>query len=276
MNKKRLLIGMCSWDNPELLKVCVDSILDDIDLNKDGIAVVLNEADNQSIEYLRSKKIPFVCLPENRGVLAIDYLLPFVQNCEYFLNSNDDMVFQEGFSEKLIKAMEKYYPCSVSLGFVENFPSANHAVSVDSELKSILDKASRSSFHRKAAEGKYDRSHHMVGYQHPICVKRKDYLKVGGYSGNWDMDFQSGWGRDDMFPFLLKRSNKEFVFITLKDSHVFHQSSATMKKLKKLNPELASQDNQDTFEVKTKMPLLQFKHHFSSFSLRYYTDEKYN
>ena len=259
MHKKRLLIGMCSWDNPELLKACIDSILYDLDLNKDGIAVVLNEADNQSIEYLRSKKIPFVCLPENRGVLAIDYLLPFVQNCEYFLNTNDDMVFQKGFSDKLIKAIEKYYPCSVSLGLVENFASNNDCVSVDIELKNILDEVSTSSFQKRAADGKYDRSHHIVGYNHPICVKREDYLKVGGYSGDWDMDFYSGYGRDDMFPLLLKSSNKEFIFITLKDVHVYHQSSATMRKLKKLNPELASQHNQDTFENKTKIPLYEFK-----------------
>lgn len=274
MHKKRLLIGLCSWDNPELLKVCVDSILYDLDLNKDGIAVVLNEADDQSIEYLRLKKIPFVCLPENRGVLAIDYLLPFIQNCEYFLNSNDDMVFQKGFSEKLIKVMEKHYPCSVSLGLVENFPSSNYAVSADPELKSILDEASRSSFHRRAAEGKYDRSHHMVGYQHPICVKREDYLKVGGYSGNWDMDFYNGWVRDDMFSFLLKCSNKKFLFITLKNAHVFHQSSATMRKLHKVNPELVSHNNEDIFFIKSKMPLLKFKQNFSSFCPRYYTDEK--
>ena len=256
MNKKRLLIGLCSWDNPELLKVCVDSILHDLDLNKDGIAVVLNEADDQSIEYLRSKKIPFVCLPENRGVLAIDYLIPFVQNCEYFLNSNDDMVFQKGFSEKLIKAMKKHYPCSVSLGLVENFESHNCSVSVDTELKSILDEVSTSSFQRNAAEGKYDRSCDIVSYNHPICVKGEDYLEVGGYSGNWDMDFYSGYSRDDMFPYLLKYSNKKFLFITLKDAHVFHESSATMRKL---DPKIKNQGNQDVFENKTNVSLMEFK-----------------
>ena len=98
-----------------------------------------------------------------------------------------------------------------------------------------------------------------MGYNHPICVKREDYLKVGGYSGDWDMDFYSGYGRDDMFPFLLKSFNKELRYITLKDVHVFHQSSVTMRKLGELNPELVSQHNQDTFENKTEIPLYKFK-----------------
>lgn len=256
MHKKRLLIGLCSWNNPDLLKVCVDSILSDLDLSQDGIAVVLNEADDESINYLRSKQIPFVCLPENRGVLAIDYLLPFIQNCEYFLNSNDDMIFPKGFSEKIVEAMGKYYPCSVSLGLVENFDSRNPIVSVDTELKSVTDEYSIELFHKKSSNKEYDNTHHMVSHYHPICVKSSDYLKVGGYSGNWDMDFYSGYCRDDMFAFCLKVTNKEFKFVSLKDVHVFHQSSATMRKL---DPSIRSQHNEDVFEKKTKIPLAKFK-----------------
>jgi hypothetical protein len=256
MHKKRLLIGLCSWNSPSLLKICVDSVLSDLDLSQDGIAVVLNEADSESISYLRSKKIPFVCLPENRGVLAIDYLIPFVQNSEYFLNTNDDMVFQKGFSSKLISAMEKFYPCSVSLGLVENFFSNNPVVSVDSNLKNIFDEDSMELFQRKAANKEYDREYHLVGYNHPICVKSSDYFKVGCYSGNWDMDFYSGYCRDDMFPFLLKCLEKKFKFITLKDTHVYHQSSATMRKL---GSSIRSQHNQDIFEKKTTISLPKFK-----------------
>lgn len=256
MHKKRLLIGLCSWNNPELLKICIESILDDIDLDKDGIAVTLNEADHESISYLRSKKIPFVCLPENRGVLAIDYLIPFIQNSEYFLNTNDDMVFQKGFSPKLISAMEKFYPCSVSLGLVENFFSHHPVVSVDSDLKNIFDKDSMELFQKKAANKEYDREYHLVGYHHPICVKSSDYFKVGCYSGNWDMDFYSGYCRDDMFPFLLKCTEKQFKFIALKDVHVYHQSSTTMRKL---DPEIRSKSNQDVFERKAKISLHKFR-----------------
>jgi hypothetical protein len=52
MHKKRLLVGMCSWSAPKLLKACVDSLVESLDMDKDGIAVVLNEADEESVKYL--------------------------------------------------------------------------------------------------------------------------------------------------------------------------------------------------------------------------------
>lgn len=262
MHKKRLLIGMCSWNNPNLLKICIKSILPCIDKNLDGLAVVLNEADSESINFLRQENIPFVCLPENRGVLAIDYLIPFIQNSEYFLNTNDDMVFHKGFVEDCLSVMEKHYPCSVSLGLVENFYSANPCVTVDSEIKSIYDDDFMNIFNQRAINGLYDREYKIVSYNHPICVKSSDYLSVGGYSGNWDMDFSNGYCRDDMFPFLLKCLHKNFLFIGLNKSHVFHQSSETMRKL---SGQERSKSNQDIFEKRTGMSLPEFREKIQSF-----------
>ena len=257
MHKKRLLIGMCSWSSPKLLKATVDSILENIDLSKDGVAVVLNEADIESVEYLLSLKIPFVAVPENRGELAIDYLLPFVQNSEYFVNSNDDMIYHSGFADDLISIIEKYYPCSASCVMVENFESGNPSVCVDSELTDFYNKEIQRKFKKNAEEGKYKRDCKISAYMHPICVKSKDYLKVGGYSGNWDMDFFSGYGRDDMFAaslFNLHQGN--FKFVTSDRSSVFHASSATnIKKPEKLR----KQNNWEAFEAKAGISIPQFK-----------------
>lgn len=264
MHKKRLLVGLCSWNNPNLLKICVNSIINNIDLTIDGIAVVLNQSDLESIEFLHSLNIPFVSIPENRGVLAIDYLIPFIQNSEYFLNTNDDMVFHSGFGNDLISIIKKHYPCSASCSLVENFGSGNGCVYVDSSLKSIFEKETIENFLNFSASGKYKRANHIVSYNHPICVKSIDFLKIGGYSGNWDMDFFSGYGRDDMFAYnLLSLHNGNFKFIASKDSWVFHSSSASMKRLP---DEIRRQHNQDTFFTKTGYHIQQLRSFIKIFS----------
>ena len=256
MYKKRLLVGMCSWDNPELLKITVDSLLECMDLSKDGIAVVLNEADIESIKYLLDLKIPFVAVPENRGELAIDYLLPFAQNAEYFMNSNDDMVFCGNFADDLIEIIEKHYPCSASCRLVENFNSNNVSVTVDETLKDFFSEESRNQFKEKSENGFYDQKYKIQAYCHPIMVKCSDLFKVGGYSGWWDMDFFSGYGRDDIFPyFLYTLHSNNFRFVTSKKSHVFHASSATNKK----KPKNRRSCNHGAFLKKTGLTIPQFR-----------------
>lgn len=241
----RVLIGMCSWNSPQMLKKCIDSILPHINLSIDKIAVVLNQGDLESIKYLHNLNIPFVFNPENSGPLGIDYLKPFIENSEYFLNSNDDMIFHKGFIEDLISIIEVNYPCTASCGLVENFFSNNPPVVVDTDLKDF-DEASIQLFLDRQKEGKYEKPFKIISYTHPIMVKSKDLLDLGGYSGNWNKDFLSGYGRDDAFPFLLwKNSDTKYKFIVSNQSVVFHLSSATNKKL---SPEYRAENhNQDKF-----------------------------
>lgn len=257
MNKKRLLIGLCSWNNPNLLKGCIFSIIQSLDMGKDGIAVVLNEADRESIDFLLKLKIPFISLPENSGVLAIDYLKPFIENSEYFLNTNDDMLFCLDFADDLIKIIEENYPSSSSCMLVENFQSNNPCVVVDTNLKSEISIETYNAFIAKHQNGIYEQKSKIISYCHPICVKSKDYLAIGGYSGNWDMTFRSGYGRDDMFAYnLWKLHNFKFKHICSNKSFVFHASSATMKKLPQ---EIRNESNISNFKNQTGMSIHEFR-----------------
>ena len=265
MHKKRLLVGLCSWNNPKLLKISIESISSNLNLEVDGIAVVLNESDLESISYLHNKKIPFVSIPENRGVLAIDYLIPFIQNSEYFLNTNDDMLFHSGFAEDLIGIIENYYPCSASCFLVENFHSGNGCVYTDSTLGSIYDPETNIRFLENVKNGKYIRENNITSYNHPICVRSSDYLKVGGYSGSWDMGFYNGYVRDDMFAVELYNLHQEnFKFISSKKSVVYHESSATMRRLP---PHIKNVSNDGNFRAKTGMNTHQFKSKINCFSV---------
>lgn len=267
MFKKRLLIGLCSWNNPRLLKRCIESLTKNMDLYVDGIAVVLNQADEESIKFLLEKNIPFVGLPENRGVLAIDYLKPFVENSEYFMNTNDDMIFHKGFVDDILDIMVKYEPCSASCRLIENFYSGNPVVVVDTELRNIYSDETIEKFTLRAESGVYDVEDLIIGWMHPICVKSSDFLAVGGYSGNWDMDFVSGYARDDMFAVLLsglyQSQGKYFRHIGSNKSFVFHASSETMKRLPN---QIRCQDNNGLFQQRTGYTIPQFREAVQAFA----------
>lgn len=227
----RALIGLCSWNNPDILKKCVKSIQANIDLSKDRIAVVLNEGDPESISFLSDLKIPFVYNPENSGPLAIDFLKPYIERSEYFVNSNDDMIYHNNFVDDLISIIDSNYPATASCGLVENFDSKNPCVIVDSSLVNFEDDTIRS-FLENAKQGKYTRKNKVYGYSHPIMCKSSDLLSIGGYSGNWDTTFISGFVRDDLFPYILWiKSQQKYKFIISDKSTVFHLSSYTNNKL---------------------------------------------
>jgi GT2 family glycosyltransferase len=256
IQKYRVLIGLCSWNNFYLLKSCIDSILSCIDHEKDGIAVVLNEPDPESINYLYNLGIPFVCNNKNGGPLAIDFLKPFIEQSEYFLNTNDDMIYHGDFISDLINIIDSNYPCSASCGLIENFNSNNLCVVVDTSL-SKYDDFYIQQFHKNYDNLKYKTYKKIISYNHPIMVKSKDFLNIGGYSGNWDRNFLSGYGRDDMFAYELWKFNNAYKFICSNNSFVFHLSSGTMKKLS--HHYRQQNHNQDLFIKYTNMNIIEFR-----------------
>jgi len=255
IKKNRVLIGLCSWNNYGLLSTCIDSLLNCIDTQKDGIAVVLNEGDLDSIEYLYRLKIPFVLNPNNGGPLAIDLLKPFIENSQYFLNTNDDMIYHGDFITDLIDIIEQNYPCSASCGLIENFNSNNPCVLVDTSLK-YYNNDYIQQFHENYLNKKYCTSHKLISYNHPIMVKSTDFLSIGGYSGNWNESFLSGYSRDDMFAYELWKTH-QYKFVCSNKSFVFHMSSGTMRKL---SPSYRQENhNQNLFKNYTNMDILDFR-----------------
>ncbi len=262
MRKKRMLIGMCSWKNPNLLKKCIESLLRSIDTSQDGIAVVLNEADEESISYLKVLGISFVCHADNRGAIAIDYLKPFIEDSEYFLNINDDMYFHRDFTDDLIDIIETYYPATASCRLIENFHSGNGCVVVDPEIKSIYD-LDFDKFNERCKNYRNLNLPRIISYTHPICTKSKDFIAIGGYTNKWHPGYDSGYGRDDAYPMELLKYNPKYRFITSNKSFVFHQSSETNKRLP---PHIRNQSNHDSFAKDYGITIHQFRASMNIFS----------
>lgn len=246
---------MCSWKNPDLLKVCINSLIESKKEIGYDIGVVLNEGDKESAEFLMDRGIHFVFCPENKGVLAIDYLNPLISQYEYVVNTNDDMIFHKGFAEDLVEKMDSDNFSSVSCSLVENFNSNNPCVFPDSSLGNILDPDTTEMFQKKCADNVYKFDRPRISYCHPICVRVEDWISVGGYSDNWNDNFSSGYSMDDYFAYKLIKIRNKYPICSEK-SFVFHGSGTTMKRLPQ---ETRDRSNSGEFERLTGMTIHQFR-----------------
>ena len=241
-NRCRLLVGFCSWKKPDYLKKCYEAVLEGLDPDKDKVCVVLNDGDEESCDFLVDNKVNFVRVSDNEGPLAIDYLKPFVEKSEYFLNTNDDMYLSNNYADDLIRVIDKYYPTTASVRMVERTaPDLNYVA--ETTINSILE-ILKEDFVVKC-EGYRDTGPVLrVGYNHPICVKSLDFIKVGGYSGLWRPGFESGYARDDAFPMMLKNIvSSDYNFIVSDNSFCYHDISVSMNRLP---PHIKSKSNQDS------------------------------
>ncbi len=220
---------VCAWKSPELLRVFIPRFLDSLteDVN---LKIVLNEADDESINLCRDYKVDFVAIDKNYGTLAVDFLIPFT-NAEYVLQSNTDMYYpKNGWDTAMLKAIKANGNSSISLSLCEPWGHGNPVVITDN-CGEFTDSKTCDVFRDNFKAGKY-KLHNQVSYTHPILTSFKDLVAVGGYSDNMDMEFFPGYGIDNDFPYRLwKLYDKKFKFLTLGDWFVYHGISRTNEKL---------------------------------------------
>jgi len=219
---------VCAWKSPELLKVFIPRFLDSLteDVN---LKIVLNEADDESINLCRDYKVDFVAIDKNYGTLAVDFLIPFT-NAEYVLQSNTDMYFPVGWDGAMLKSIRANGPCSVSLSLIEPWGHGN-PVCITEDCGDFAKEGTCEKFRENFKAGKY-KLHNQTSYTHPILTSFDDLKKIGGYSDNMDMGWHPGYSLDNSLAIRLWRlHNKNFKFITLGDWFVYHGISRTNEKL---------------------------------------------
>jgi len=257
-----ILIQLCSWKSPNLLKSCIKSIEDNTDSDF-SIVVTLNEADKESIDFLYENKTSFIVLYHNYGVPAVDCSLPFAHNHQYVLNTNDDMLFHKGWDKDLINIIKNNYPCSASCALVEPYGTNNPIVTVDN-LGEVSELNTYKKFIENVKNNKYLKEDKIIGYSHPIMVTREDYLNVNGYSDNIDMGWYPGYGLDDYFAYRLWKKHKEkFKFIISNKSYVYHGISQTNKKLDYISKR---RSGREYFTHKTGLTIEEFRDKINIFS----------
>jgi hypothetical protein len=237
-----------------MLKACIESLNKSFTVEA-SIKVVLNQGDKESAEYLSDSGIEFVRLNENYGTLAVDFAIPLF-DAEYVVNTNDDMLFHPGWDSDLIGIIERNHPCSASCSLIEPVGTGNYVVKVD-DLGDVENPETYQKFIDNWSQGKYKREHKKSSYTHPIMVKTSDWMKVGGYSSNFDMNFFPGYSLDDSFPYRLwKLYGGAFKHIASNESVVYHGISRTNNKL---SPEVKARSGWDYFIKQTGMNIHQFR-----------------
>lgn len=221
------------WKSPELLKVCIPSLLKSITTNSE-IIVILNEADKPSIKYLDSIKIRHIDKKRNFGPGAVDFAIPYIkkQKFKYISNINSDMVFQNGWDKLVIDMLEANYPCSVSLALVG--PVKLGLYNYDTFGRFVDVPNIHQQFNKNIKDGKYTADLRCY-YTHPITCRTEDLIAVNGYSNNMKECWikTHGKGLDDDFPYRLWKRNKNFKFIRHDKAFVYHAPSINSRKIEK-------------------------------------------
>lgn len=248
---KELSIVIPAWRSADLLKVSIPSLLANSQSDCE-IRIALNEADKESIEYLRDNKIECICLNDNWGTGAIDYLFTLCSG-EFLVNSNTDMLYSPGWDVELIRICRENYPCSASAFLVEPLYTNNPCAVID-DLGDFF--GARDAFEANWRAGKY-RNKRMTSYSHPILCRTEDMYRIGGYSHTFDPQFRAGFGLDDLTPFKWwKAHNEKFRFIASETACVFHGMSMSNKKLA---PDMKSLSGWQRFIDVTGMNIHQFR-----------------
>lgn len=256
---KKLNVVLCSWRSPEILRVCIDSLLGSFTVEA-SIKVVLNEGDKKSIEILGDMGIEFVKLNENLGTLAVDFVRDLLDG-EYWVNSNDDMIYHKGWDSDLIQLCEEYYPASASCGLVEPY-SGNPNIVLTDNLGPF--ETAKNQFLINHRNGKYKFDCRRVAYNHPILIRTNDFYSVRGYSDNFNLDFWPGYSLDHYFPWRLwKKHNENFRFIRSEKNFVYHGVSMTNEKLDSFSKRL---DGRAAFIKHTGMSVESFDQRINLFS----------
>ena len=112
---KRICVIIVNYNTYELTKICVDSILK---TTKDNVSIIVvdNASTNNSYEILSNnyelnKRVLIKHSPENRGYSAgLNYGLTYARelNADFYIFSNNDLLFKEGVIDELINTFSVF------------------------------------------------------------------------------------------------------------------------------------------------------------------------
>jgi len=228
--KQHAILLPC-WRAPELLRVCVPSILNSISTSSELI-VILNEADDESKTYLDSVGVKHIDCDTNLNVSGSDLALPYIlaNGHKYVTIASSDMLYSDGWDTIMMEYLEANYPCSVSASLVEPVPGGGGQAY---DVINFFGDGAHEEFNAYVSSGKYNVHMTNSHYGHPIMVRTEDFIAVNGYSDSMDMTWVDAQGRalDDWYAYRLRDvRGPEFKFINLKHALVYHAISLNTKK----------------------------------------------
>ncbi len=216
-----------SWNNIEILKICLKSIEDNSTFDHE-IIVHVNQGNDGTLDWIKEKNYSYTYSNENVGVCYAMNAMAKLATTDYILYINDDMYTCPNWDKYLYQAIEnqedEYFYFSATMiepaGNKNKCVIAPHNFGLTSEtFKEVEMLKFAKTINKKDWFG---------ASWPPSIVHRKLWNKVGGYS----VEFSPGFGSDPDFSMKLWQAGVR-DFRGIGKSLVYHfQSKSTGRVLR--------------------------------------------
>ncbi|MBI5659779.1 MAG: glycosyltransferase [Nitrosomonadales bacterium] len=217
-----------TWNNLELLKLCVRSIRENSSFAHQ-IIVHVNDGSDGSLEWVQAQQLDHTHSTENVGIcLAVNEAAMLAKH-DYMLYLNDDMYCCPGWDAALVEKLKGLDTDLFMLSgtMIEPKDTGNPCVIVSDYGGGPENFAEEKLLSDYSACRKTD---WYGATWPPTLVHRKWWFRVGGYSS----EFSPGMSSDNDFSMKLWSAGCR-VFIGAGDSLVYHFQSKSTGKVKKNN-----------------------------------------
>lgn len=215
-----------TWNNIELLKLCVRSIRENSSLVHQ-IIVHVNDGSDGTLEWVCAQQLPHTHSRENIGIcLAVNEAAMLAQH-DYILYLNDDMYCCPGWDTALIRKLKELDTDLFMLSgtMIEPIDTGNPCVIVKDYGR---DPASFTGGQLLSDLPNYHKTDWYGATWPPTLVHAKWWFKLGGYSS----EFSPGMSSDNDFSMKLWHAGCR-VFLGVGDSLVYHFQCKSTGKVKK-------------------------------------------
>ncbi len=227
MEEKLFSILIPTWNNLELLKLCIESI-ESHSRHKHQILIYINDGSDGTLEWVKNSGYEYRHSPQNRGVCyALNELRPLVKT-SYIAFANDDMYVLPDWDFYLWEHIE-------GLGHNRFFLSSTLLQPTKFYCKSVISPAnfgrSLKTFKSKELLENYQSYEHQDWYggTWPLNVVHRDlWDEVGGYS----IEYSPGMYSDPDFSAKLYHAGVRY-FRGLSKSRVYHFEAVSTGRVKK-------------------------------------------
>ncbi|HZW87333.1 MAG TPA: glycosyltransferase [Gallionella sp.] len=217
-----------SWNNLELLKLCVRSIRENSAYSHQ-IIVHVNDGSDGSLTWVREQDITYTASPENIGIcLAVNEAAMHAKR-DYILYLNDDMYCCPGWDAALVNKIK-----SIGTNLFMLSGTMIEPVSTGNPCVVVRDYGSNPAGFAEADLLANLVNHHRPDWYGatwpPTLVHTKWWFKVGGYSS----EFSPGMSSDNDFSMKLWHAGCR-IFLGVGDSLVYHFQAKSTGRIKKNN-----------------------------------------
>jgi len=217
-----------TWNNLELLKLCVRSIQLNSAFNHQ-IIIHVNDGSDGSLAWVQDQKLAHTASPENIGICLAVNEAAMHATMDYILYLNDDMYCCPGWDTALINKLKSIDTDLFMLSGTMIEPRETHNPCVI-----VKDYGTDADVFEEARLLAELPQHHKADWYGatwpPTLVSRRWWFKVGGYSS----EFSPGMSSDNDFSMKLWHAGCR-IFIGVGDALVYHFQCKSTGKIKKNN-----------------------------------------